>query len=66
MPHDDKPLPFLCQNCGETGDEDDFTPTDGSPAPHACPRCGGVDVFFSDEDDDGQDDPPPASPPRDE
>lgn len=39
---------FYCQVCDEEGTEDDFTPTDGNPAPHICPKCGSTNVFPKD------------------
>lgn len=35
---------WYCQNCGEKGAEDDFTPT-ANNADHQCLNCGSVDVF---------------------
>ena len=59
-----------CQNCRHVGDEVDFTPTDGAPAPFVCPECGSLEVFnttidevFSDsirEDSGGLPDGEPA------
>ena len=37
---------WYCQNCAyESDDENDFIPTDGTPAKHLCPDCRSIDVF---------------------
>ncbi len=36
---------YTCQNCGEDGREDDFTPSDDRPVEFCCPHCESVDVF---------------------
>jgi hypothetical protein len=34
-----------CQNCNRCGDEEDFSPSDGNPAPVVCPECGQTNCF---------------------
>ncbi len=38
-------IKFRCQNCAHEGDEVDFMPSDGNPAPYICPKCGSTECF---------------------
>lgn len=41
--------PMYCQDCGHSGEENEFWPSDGNPAPHVCPNCGRTNIFTKDE-----------------
>lgn len=37
--------PYRCNNCDYRGEEAEFWPSDGDPAPVVCPECGRTDCF---------------------